>query len=229
MIKAALTILAVAGTGLFAQGGKPGDAVATVDGQIIEQQDFDHWMTIAARSSGSTAAPPDAANGYRRCIAAKRKAMPAPTKSRHKVTDAQLATQCKQDYAQLRDQVMQLLISFKWIRGRGRRPEHHRDRRRGRSGFPGSEAAELPQRRGLQEVRQAERPDAGGHTSAPQARSLVEQAPGQGHSGQGSDLRSGDRAVLRRPQIALRRTRETRPARRAHQAGGRRRAGPLGP
>ena len=34
-----------------------------------------------------------------------------------KVTDAQLATACKQDYARLRDQVMQLLISFKWIDG----------------------------------------------------------------------------------------------------------------
>ena len=40
-----------------------------------------------------------------------------PAKDRHKVTDTQLATQCKQDYARLRDQVMQLLISFKWIEG----------------------------------------------------------------------------------------------------------------
>jgi foldase protein PrsA len=116
VIKAALTILAVASTGLFAHGGKPGDAVSTVDGQAIEQRDFDRWMTIAARSSGSAMAP-DPATGYRRCIAAKRKAMPAPAKSRHEVTGAQLATQCKQDYARLRDQVMQLLISFKWIQG----------------------------------------------------------------------------------------------------------------
>ena len=47
MIKTALTILAVAGTGFFAHGGEPGDAVATVDGQAIEQQEFDRWMTIA--------------------------------------------------------------------------------------------------------------------------------------------------------------------------------------
>jgi foldase protein PrsA len=33
------------------------------------------------------------------------------------VTDAQLKTQCKQEYTQLRDQVLQLLISFKWIQG----------------------------------------------------------------------------------------------------------------
>ena len=93
----------------------PGDAVATVDGQAIERQDFDHWLRIAAKSSDS--ALPDPATGYRKCIAARRKALPAPAKGRHKVTDAQLARQCKQDYARLRDQVMQLLISFKWISG----------------------------------------------------------------------------------------------------------------
>ena len=32
-------------------------------------------------------------------------------------TDAQLKTQCKQEYEQLRDQVLQLLISFQWIQG----------------------------------------------------------------------------------------------------------------
>ena len=116
MIKAALTIFAVASSGLFAHGGGPGDAVATVDGQAIERQDFDRWMTIAAKSN-SSAVPPDPAIGYRRCIAAKRKAMPAPAKSRHKVTDARLAKECRQDYARLRDQVMQLLISFEWIHG----------------------------------------------------------------------------------------------------------------
>ena len=117
MISTALTILAVAGTGLFAHGhAAPRDTVAVVDGQAIVQRDFDHWMAIAARSSGQASATvPDAATGYRRCVAAKRKALPA--KDRRKVTDRQLATQCKQEYAQLHDQVLQLLISFKWIAG----------------------------------------------------------------------------------------------------------------
>jgi foldase protein PrsA len=115
MIKAALTIFAVASTGLFAHGSEvPRDAVATVDGQAIEQRVFDRWMTIAARGAGS-AEPPDPATGYRRCISAKRKAMPA--KERKKVTDAQLKTQCKQEDARLREQVLQLLLSFKWIAG----------------------------------------------------------------------------------------------------------------
>jgi len=113
MIKAAFAVLAVAGTGLFTHGGElPGGAVATVDGQAIAQQEFDHWMTVAAKSSGSPL--PDPATGYRSCIAARRKALP---KGRHKVTDKQLATACKEDYARLRNQVMQVLISFKWIAG----------------------------------------------------------------------------------------------------------------
>jgi foldase protein PrsA len=115
VIKTALTILAVAvaGTGFVAHGGGLGEAVATVDGRAIEQRTFDHWLTITAKSLGSVV--PDPATGYRRCIAAKRKAMPA--KVRRKVTDARLARECKQDHARLRDQVMQLLLSFEWVQG----------------------------------------------------------------------------------------------------------------
>lgn len=112
MITSALSILAVAGTGLLAQG-QPSAPVATVDGQAIERQAFDHWVTVAARSSGTSV--PDPQTGYRRCVAAKRKALPA--KDRRKATDTRLRKRCEQDYAQLRGQVMQLLISFKWIEG----------------------------------------------------------------------------------------------------------------
>lgn len=116
MPKSALTVLAVAGAGLFGDTRAPTDPVATVDGQVIELQVFEHWMTIAARSTGvADATAPDRANDYRRCIAVKRKAL--SPKERQKVTDTRLRTQCRREYAQLRDQVMQLLISFKWIEG----------------------------------------------------------------------------------------------------------------
>src|SRR5689334_15062314 len=105
MIKSALAVLAVAGW--LNQGGLPSGAVATVDGQAIERPEFDHWMVVAARSSGSPL--PDPATGYRRCVAARRKAAPAPHR--------QLVTLCKQDYLRLRDQVLGLLLSFKWIAG----------------------------------------------------------------------------------------------------------------
>src|SRR3954465_1057041 len=123
MIKAAriaLSLAAVAGVGatFAACGGVPGNAVATVDGEAIGKQDFSHWMTVAAKSTGqANAAVPDPESGYTKCVAAKRKATPAPAKGQPKVTDAQLKTQCKQEYDQLRNQVLQLLISFKWIQG----------------------------------------------------------------------------------------------------------------
>jgi foldase protein PrsA len=113
MLKSALTVLAVAG--LFGSGA-PADPVATVDGQAIERQAFDHWMTVAARSlGGASAQVPDPTDDYRGCVAAKRKAM--PPKQRRKITDKRLRAQCRREYAQLRGQVMQLLISFRWIEG----------------------------------------------------------------------------------------------------------------
>jgi len=123
MIKAARLILcACALVGVSATvaacGGVPGNAVATVDGEAIDKADFAHWMNVAAKSSGQPgAAVPDPQSGYRKCIAAKRKATPTPAKGQPKVTDAQLKTQCQTEYNTLRDQVLQLLISFKWIQG----------------------------------------------------------------------------------------------------------------
>ena len=103
----------VAGCG----GGVPGNAVATVDDNDITKASFTHWLDVAAKSGGQQATaipkPPD----YKACVAAKRKALPKPAKGQPNTTDAQLKTQCKQEYDQLRDQVLQLLISFEWIQG----------------------------------------------------------------------------------------------------------------
>ena len=99
-------------------GGVPGNAVATVDGEAINKSDFSHWLTIAAKSSGTTGAVvPDPQNDYSNCVAAQRKATPAPAKGQPKTTDAQLKTQCKTEYEQYRSQVLQLLTSFRWIQG----------------------------------------------------------------------------------------------------------------
>ena len=100
-------------------GGVPGNAVAEVDGQAIEKSSYEHWIAVAARSSGQQGAaaavpePPD----YATCVAGKRKSTPKPAKGQPQVTDEQLKTQCKQEYEQLRDQVLQLLISFQWLEG----------------------------------------------------------------------------------------------------------------
>src|SRR3954470_626161 len=98
-------------------GGGPGDAVATVDGTSIDKTQFSHWMNVAARTSGQPNAkapdPPD----YTACVAQKRKTAPKPAKGQPKTTDAQLKAQCKQQYEGLRNQVLQLLVTFKWIQG----------------------------------------------------------------------------------------------------------------
>ena len=98
-------------------GGVPGDSVATVDGNSIDKAQFTHWMNVAARTSGQPNAkapdPPD----YTACIADKRKTAPKPAKGQPKTTDAQLKTQCKQQYEGLRNQVLQLLVTFQWIQG----------------------------------------------------------------------------------------------------------------
>ncbi len=115
----ALTALAAPAALVAGCGGVPGNAVAEVDGQAIEKSAYDHWINVAARSSGQTGAnvavpkPPE----YTECVANKRKTSPKPAKGQPKVTDSQLKTQCKQEYEQLRDQVLQLLISFQWLEG----------------------------------------------------------------------------------------------------------------
>src|SRR3954447_14347008 len=98
-------------------GGVPGDAVATVDGASIEKSDFDHWMTVAAKAGGQSGAAAPKPPAYTECVKEKRKPTRPPAKGEPKVTDAQLKSQCKQEYNSLRDQVLQLLISFKWIEG----------------------------------------------------------------------------------------------------------------
>src|SRR4051812_39802281 len=117
--KLAVVLCAVAALAAIVAGcgGVPGNAVATVDGNAITKSTFTHWMTVAAKSGGQTSTaipkPPD----YKACVAAKRKALPKPAKGQPQTTDAQLKTQCKQEYEALRDQVLQLLISFQWIQG----------------------------------------------------------------------------------------------------------------
>jgi foldase protein PrsA len=109
----AAPVLLVAGC-----GGVPGNAVAEVNGASIDKTDYNHWLTVASKSSaqgagGAVPKPPD----YTACVAAKRKTTPKPAKGQPKVTDDQLKSQCKQEYTQLRNQVMQLLVSFQWLQG----------------------------------------------------------------------------------------------------------------
>jgi foldase protein PrsA len=95
-------------------GGVPGNAVAEVDGKAIEKDTYEHWLNVAAKSAGPDAkvpVPPD----YTECIAQAKKTAAKPAEGQPKQTDADYKKQCEQQYNQLRDQVLGLLISFEWI------------------------------------------------------------------------------------------------------------------
>jgi foldase protein PrsA len=103
--------------------GVPGNAVARIGDTSVTKTDFNHWMQVAAISSagqtGTTGAaakapvPPD----FTACVAQKTKSAPKPAKGQPNPTPAQFKTQCQQEYASLRDQVMSFLISADWIQG----------------------------------------------------------------------------------------------------------------
>jgi foldase protein PrsA len=112
----ALCALAVTAAVAAGCGGVPGNAVATVDGSTIDKAEFNHWLNVASKSSGTNATVPDAPS-YTKCVAAKRKATPKPAKGQPKTTDDQLKKQCKSEYDALRTQVVGLLVSYKWIQG----------------------------------------------------------------------------------------------------------------
>jgi foldase protein PrsA len=115
---AVMLVVAVAGCG----GGVPGDAVAKVDkAGTISKSTFNHWLLVAAKGSQAPGSngkaqipdPPD----YKACIATQRRTLPKPGKGQKAPTDAQLKTQCRQQYEGLRDQVMSFLVTAQWIEG----------------------------------------------------------------------------------------------------------------
>jgi foldase protein PrsA len=113
----ALALTAVVAVGC---GGVPGNAIAQVDGSSIDKSQFTHWLNIASKSGGANATAPDAPD-FTKCVAAKRKTTPKPAKGQPKTTDDQLKKQCKSEYDSLRNQVVGLLVSYKWIEGEAKR------------------------------------------------------------------------------------------------------------
>jgi foldase protein PrsA len=124
---AAILVAALSALALSSCGGDnvPGNAVAKVDDETIPKTTFDHWMRIAAISSQGPAPEGDAPPKvdipqppeFTACVAEKQKTAPKPPKGQPKPTGEQFKAQCKQEYEGLRDQVMQLLIQEKWVRG----------------------------------------------------------------------------------------------------------------
>ncbi len=118
-ITAALGAVLFALIGLAACGGIPGDAVVSVNGKSITKDTFGHWMSVAAASSAATAGSkptvPDPPK-YTACIA-RTKAQSKPTKGQTAPTEAQLKSQCEQQYKTLQQEVLGFLISSEWVLG----------------------------------------------------------------------------------------------------------------
>jgi foldase protein PrsA len=103
--------------------GVPGNAVVEIGGDPIKTSTYDHWLKVAAttqaqQTGGATGAAtiPDPPN-YTKCIANKKKTATKPAKGQPSPTDATYKKQCAQEYASLRDSVMQFLITSAWIEG----------------------------------------------------------------------------------------------------------------
>lgn len=118
-VTAALGAVLFAVVAFAACGGIPGDAVVTVDGKSIKKTTFNHWLSVAAASSAATtgAKPPvPEPPHYTACIAAG-KASVKPTKGQAPPSEAQLKSQCEQEYKSLQQEVLGFLISSEWVLG----------------------------------------------------------------------------------------------------------------
>ena len=92
----------------------PAGAVAKVGDSTITQDEFDKWLSTAARGNaqGGQAVVPDPPD-YKKCVAAKGKT-PVPQGQKKPTNDA-LKKQCKSEYDQLKREVMQFLIQAEWV------------------------------------------------------------------------------------------------------------------
>ena len=143
---------------------------------------------------------PDPEDDYAKCVAAKRKATPAPAKGQPKVTDAQLKTQCKTEYEQLRNQVLQLLISFQWIQGEAEAMDVKVTDAEVKKSFEEQKKQSFPKEADYQKFIKQSGQTQRGHPPARQARPAVEQDPRQDRQGQGQGLRQGDLRLLQQEQ-----------------------------
>lgn len=100
-------------------GGIPGNAVVSVNGVPVTKSTFDHWMRIAAISSGTPGSKPvlPVPPSYTACIAHLRATAPKPAKGQSAPSEAQLKAQCKQQYTSYKNTTLGFLIQAEWIIG----------------------------------------------------------------------------------------------------------------
>jgi foldase protein PrsA len=119
---AALGAVFFVSIGLAACGGIPGDAVVDVNGTSITKTTFGHWMTIASASTATSSSssskvivpePPK----YTACIAHLKETEAKPAKGQKRKTEAELKSQCAEQYKALQTEVLGFLVSAQWVIG----------------------------------------------------------------------------------------------------------------
>ena len=212
----ALTALVAVGVGC---GGVPGNAVATVDGTDDQQgrvQPLDDHRRQVERPGQRRGA--GLYRTSRKCVAAEAQvaseAQPRASRTRPTTSSRRSASRST---TQLRDQVLQLLISFQWIQGEAKEQGIKVTDAEVKKSFDEQKKQSFPKDADYQKFLKDIRPDGGRHPPARQARPAVEQDPRQDHQGQGQGLRRPDQRLLQQEQGPLRAAREARPARRPDQ------------
>lgn len=101
-------------------GGVPGDAVVQVNGKPVTKSTFEHWLNIVANSSsassGTKAVVPDPPS-YTACIAHLKATAAKPAKGQSPPSDAQLKSECEQQYTSYKNSALSFLIQSEWIIG----------------------------------------------------------------------------------------------------------------
>jgi foldase protein PrsA len=114
----AFFVCAIALAACGGSGGVPSNSVASVAGNPITTQAFNHWMYVAAKSQAAQSPgqpvivptdPPD----FSQCVANVRKQIPSLASTSAK----QLKSDCKTLFTQLSSQVMDFLIKAYWYQG----------------------------------------------------------------------------------------------------------------
>src|SRR5918999_3692730 len=107
---AVLGVAALAGCG----SNVPSGSVAKVGDEEITKEEFDKWLKSASQgaAAGGQAAAPDPPE-FKKCVAAK-ESQPQP-QGGAQPTAAQLKKQCRDEYDQLKGDVMQFLIQAEWV------------------------------------------------------------------------------------------------------------------
>jgi foldase protein PrsA len=113
-----LALLAMLAAGCGGGDEVPSGAVATVDGEAIDRRSFDHWLTVAAKTSGRPAGSLPQPPHYADCVKSKQAAKPA--EGQPKLTDSEAKKQCAEEYDGLREQVIELLVTARWLEAEAR-------------------------------------------------------------------------------------------------------------